>query len=460
MLFSSIVFLYYFLPILIIAYFITPSACRNYLLLFFSFMFYFYGEPKFGFLIIISALMNYSASKLIVKYPKHKQVFLILAIVYNLGQLVYFKYTGFIFENLNILFNTNWMIPKIIMPIGISFFTFQALSYVVDVYKEDTEPSKNFLDFAMYLSLFPQLIAGPIVRYKDVAKEIQSRTIDFENFSQGLKRFVVGLAKKIILANLLGAWVLSLENLVVQSVLSFWLKAIGFTLQIYFDFSAYSDMAIGLGLMLGFHFLENFNYPLIATSITDFWRRWHMSLSSFFKDYVYIPLGGNRVSKIKYIRNLFVVWFLTGLWHGASWNFIIWGLYFALVLLFEKKYLLNFLNNTKVFKYIYASFFIVIGFAIFNAGSMQEVLLNLKSMFGFNHLDFVSVETLYTLRSNFVLLVVSLIVSTPLLKNLKNKYNKLSFYPYIETIVYPTLLLLCTAYLVDASFNPFLYFRF
>ena len=344
MLFSSITFIYYFLPMLLLIYFIVPSKFKNFVLLFFSLLFYFLGEPKYIIVLILSCVLNYIFSKLIEK-GKCRKLLLILAVVYNVGQLLIFKYTDFFITNINNIFNFDIALKYIVMPIGISFFTFQALGYVIDVYNEKHPPATNLVEFMTYVCLFPQLIAGPIVRYADVRKEMQERETSFDKFSEGIRRFVIGLSKKVLLANVLGEFV---ELCVEETLLASWLRPIAYTLQIYFDFSGYSDMAIGLGLMFGFRFLENFNYPLIASSITDFWRRWHMSLSSWFRDYVYIPLGGNRVSKLKFIRNIFVVWFLTGFWHGASWNFIVWGLYFVFFLVLEKMWLSPYLKKTSL----------------------------------------------------------------------------------------------------------------
>ena len=346
------------------------------------------------------------------------------------------------------------------MPIGISFFTFQTLSYVIDVYRKDVEVSKNFFDFATYVSLFPQLVAGPIVRYQTVARELKERKTNYTDFGNGVKRFVVGLAKKILIANVIGELCASLLAMESITVTSSWLNAIGFTLQIYFDFSGYSDMAIGLGLMFGFHFLENFNYPFIAKSITDFWRRWHMSLSSFFRDYIYIPLGGNRVTNLKWIRNLFIVWFLTGFWHGAAWNFIIWGLYFAVLLVLEKKTWGKYLEKTKIFKYLYTLFFVVISFTIFNSNSLGELTQTLKNMFFINKIDFINTETIYHFRNYIIILIVGVVASTPLIKNLFNKLKNSKLIISLEIIYYFGLLLIITAFLIDSSFNPFLYFRF
>jgi alginate O-acetyltransferase complex protein AlgI len=346
------------------------------------------------------------------------------------------------------------------MPIGISFFTFQIIAYIVYVYKEKHQPAKSLIDFMMYVCLFPQLIAGPIVRYYDIEKEVKKRECTIPMFSEGIKRFIIGLSKKVLIANVLGEII---KELITETVLSNWLKPILFTLQIYYDFSGYSDMAIGLGLMLGFHFLENFNYPLIAKSITDFWRRWHISLSSWFRDYIYIPLGGNRVSKPKWIRNIIIVWLLTGFWHGASWNFILWGLYFVTFLLLEKFLIGKYLEKTKIVKYIYTFIIVIISFLIFNTETIPAIIESLSNMFLLNNIPFTSLETTYYLRSNIVLIIVSLIGATPLIKTIitKIKTTKLKIViDILEPITYIVLLTIVTAFLIDASFNPFLYFRF
>ena len=460
MLFSSITFLYYFLPILLIIYLIVPSKFKNIVLLMFSLLFYFYGEPKYILILLLSCFINYIAARLIEKYRNHSKKILILVILYNIVQLLYFKYTDFLIININSLLNTNFGLLRVIMPIGISFFTFQTLSYVIDVYKTDVKASNSFINFATYVSLFPQLVAGPIVRYKTIAEELENRNTNYYNFGNGVKRFIIGLAKKILIANVIGELCTSLSGMESVTVLSSWINAIGFTLQIYFDFSGYSDMAIGLGLMFGFHFLENFNYPFIAKSITDFWRRWHISLSSFFRDYVYIPLGGNRVSKIRWFRNIFIVWFLTGFWHGAAWNFIIWGLYFAVLLLLEKNIWGKYLEKTKVFKYVYSLFFVVISFVIFNSNSLTEVIDSLKNMFFINKIDFINSETIYHIRNYIVILIIASIASTPIIKNIFNKLKNNNILSVLEIIYYMVLLIVITAFLIDSSFNPFLYFRF
>ena len=459
MIFSSITFIYYFLPALLIVYFFIPNRFKNFVLLLFSLIFYFLGEPKYIVILFLSCFLNYFFGKK-VSSKKNKKMWLVIAIIYNIGQLFIFKYTDFFISNINAIFNSKINYLYIVMPIGISFFTFQALGYVVDVYNKKHAPSKSLINFMTYISLFPQLVAGPIVRYSDVEKELVDRKTSYEMFAIGIRRFIFGLSKKVLLANVLGEVI---NNLVEVNLLSSWLKPVLFTLQIYFDFSGYSDMAIGLGKMFGFNFLENFNYPLVASSITDFWRRWHMSLSSWFRDYVYIPLGGNRGSKLKLFRNIFVVWFLTGFWHGASWNFIIWGLYFGVLLVIEKFILKKYLDKTRVLKYIYTSLLVVIGFLIFNSNSILDIFDSLKNMFMINDIPFTSYESLYFLRSNLVLLVVSIISATPLMKVVVSKLEKTRLkkvIDYLEVVVCMILLILTTAFLIDASFNPFLYFRF
>ena len=459
MLFSSITFIYYFLPILLLIYFIVPNRYRNLVLLIFSLIFYFLGEPKYIIVLISSCIINYILSKKIYSGKKSK-LYLIIGCIYNIGQLLIFKYTDFFIDNINNIVGTNIPFMYIIMPIGISFFTFQALGYIIDVYNKKHTPAKSLLDFMTYICLFPQLIAGPIVRYLDVFEELYNRETSYSKFSEGIKRFIIGLSKKVLLANILGEFA---KDLVEVTVLSSWLKPIAFTLQIYFDFSGYSDMAIGLGLMFGFRFKENFNYPLVASSITDFWRRRHLSLSSFFKDYVYIPLGGNRVSKIKFIRNIFIVWFLTGFWHGASWNFIIWGLYFGVLLVIEKFLLKKYIDKTKIFKYIYTSIIVIISFLIFNTEGVSNIITSIKNMFFLNNIPLTGTETIYYFKSNLILFIISIISSTPLFKITINKIkeSKLKIViDVLEPVTYIILLILVTSFLIDASFNPFLYFRF
>ena len=390
MLFSSVSFLYYFLPITLILYFVSKDKYKNIILLLASLFFYFYGEPKYTVLMLISAFSAYIHGILIEKFREkgYSKLFLVSGLVVSLGILIVFKYMDFIIKNINYISNSNIKLLRLVLPIGISFYTFQGLSYIVDVYKKDAKVCRSFVDFATYVCLFPQLIAGPIVRYTTIEDELKNRTHSFDKFAYGVNRFVVGLAKKVILANNLGMLVDIMTKSNEKSVLSYWMVAIFFSLQIYYDFSGYSDMAIGLGRMFGFDFLENFNYPFISKSIKEFWRRWHISLSSFFRDYVYIPLGGNRVSRGRWIFNLLIVWSLTGLWHGDSWNFILWGLYFALLLIIENLFLQNILSKLPaLIQHIYAKFFIIISFVIFNNENIKDLWSSLYNMFNFRGLD-------------------------------------------------------------------------
>ena len=463
MLFTSITFLYYFLPLVLIFYFITPKKYRNIILLISSIIFYAYGEPKYVFLMLLEIIISYYGAILIDKYPRYKETILAIFITIHLGLLCIFKYTNFLISNINNIFNCNVSPLNIIMPIGISFYTFQIISYLVDVYRKKVPPQKNILTLATYISLFPQLIAGPIVRYKDINEELKNRTITLEDTSYGFRRFIIGLAKKVIIANSLGELFNILNNNVPISLASTWLKSLSYMLQIYSDFSAYSDMAIGLGCIFGFHFLENFNYPYISKSITEFWRRWHISLGSWFKDYLYIPLGGSRRGPLILIRNILIVWFLTGLWHGASWNFIIWGLYFGLILLIEKLFLKKYFSKVPaIFKHIYVLFIVLISFIIFNSTTIDEAITTIKNLFISNSL--INSGTIYYLKSYLPLILISLIGATPLIKNIYTKLSKNKTLNKILNILEPIyliiLLIIVTAYLIDSTYNPFLYFRF
>lgn len=461
MIFSSITFLYYFLPILLLIYFITPNKYKNFILLLFSLLFYFYGEPTYIWILLFSCVFNFYMGKKIGKNlnTKKSTIYLVLGIIINFGLLFYFKYTDFMITNINQIFPISIPLMHIVMPIGISFFTFQTVGYLIDVYQSKVTYNNKLLDFATYVTLFPQLVAGPIVRYVTVEEELKSRNHSYTQFAQGVKRFVIGLAKKVLLANILGELASALTGITVPTILSTWIHAVAVTLQIYFDFSGYSDMAIGLGLLFGFHFLENFNYPLIASSITDFWRRWHISLSSWLKDYIYIPLGGSRVSKLKWIRNILIVWFCTGFWHGAAWNFILWGLYFAVLLVIEKILLKDFLKRHKLISHIYTILLVIFSFVIFNQES-GTILNEFGHLFGFGRIAFTSPETIYYLRSYGVLLLISVIAATPILTNQMKQFQNKKWMTVVEPIYYVILLLVCTAFLIDASFNPFLYFRF
>lgn len=463
MLFTSISFLYYFLPIVLITYFIVPRKYKNLVLLIFSLIFYFYGEPKYIFLMLFEIFVAYIGAIAIDKY-KSKSMF-ILALFIPIILLVVFKYTDFFITNINNIFNTKFKLLNIALPIGISFYTFQIISYIVDVYKGKVKVQKNFIKLATYVSLFPQLIAGPIVRYEVIEDELDNRKHSFEDFAIGVRRFTIGLAKKVLIANILGELCTKFDLVDERSIVFYWIFAISYMLQIYFDFSAYSDMAIGLGRIFGFHFLENFNYPYISKSITEFWRRWHISLGSWFRDYVYIPLGGNRVSKIKFLRNILIVWLLTGFWHGASWNFIIWGLLFGILLIFEKLYLNKILEKLPNFiKRIYVLFIVMISFIIFNANTMNTAWHNIIGLFGFNKEVFINTYTIYYLKSYLLVIIIAIIASTPIPKNIINKLNKNKSLNKIINLLEPIfiiiLLLITTSYLIDNSYNPFLYFRF
>ena len=467
MLFSSISFIYYFLPIVIITYFIVPKKIKNFVLFISSMIFYFYGEPVYVFLMLTTIIIAYIGAILINKYKdtELKKVFLVGTIGITLLSLVVFKYSDFLILNVNNILNTKISLLHLALPIGISFYTFQVISYVVDVYKGKVVVQKNILNLATYVALFPQLIAGPIVRYETIEEELNTRTHSFENFSYGATRFVIGLAKKVLIANALGELCEVFMGAVDKTVLFYWIYAIAYSLQIYFDFSAYSDMAIGLGRIFGFHFLENFNYPYISKSVTEFWRRWHISLGSWFRDYVYIPLGGNRVSKIKHFRNIFVVWLLTGIWHGANWNFIIWGLLFGVVLVIEKVFLNKILEKIpSILRRIYVLLIVLISFVIFNANNMNQASENVLGLFGVNVSNIVNAETIYYLRKYLVVLILGIIGSTPLIKIIIEKMKKNKCMNGILNILQPVmvvaLLLVVTSYLVDNSYNPFLYFRF
>jgi len=467
MVFSSITFIYFFLPIVLILYFISPDKYRNYILLLASLFFYFCGEPKYTFLFIASIAVNYFHGILIEKHrgTKIAKYVLVSSIIFNLLLLGIFKYSNFLISNISNIFNIDIKFVEIALPIGISFYTFQAMSYVIDLYRGEVKAQKNIFNLALYISLFPQLIAGPIVRYKTINDELVHRNHSFDDFAYGVKRFVTGLAKKVLIANSLGElWKLAIYT-ETPSVLFYWLGAIGFTLQIYFDFSAYSDMAIGLGRIFGFHFLENFNYPYISKSITEFWRRWHISLGTWFRDYLYIPLGGNRTTKLIWLRNILIVWFCTGFWHGANWNFIIWGIVFGIILAAEKLFLLKLLEKTpSFFSHLYALLIVIFSFVLFNSSNISDAVQYMKGMLGLLNIPMFSKEALYYLGSYKVLLIAAVLCATPIPSNIIKKAcqkNKiLSAVNNLEAIIYIVLLIAVTGFLIDSSFNPFIYFRF
>lgn len=467
MLFSSIPFLYYFLPLVLAVYFLTPRAGKNAVLFLSSLLFYAWGEPKFCIFMLLSILQGYVFGRLIEKHAQNKKrskLFLTASVALSLALLAYCKYADFFLSSVNAVTGLSFKLLHVALPIGISFYTFQILSYVVDVYRGSVPAQKSFLKLGTYIAMFPQLIAGPIVRYADIAPQLDSRQTTLEDVSSGACRFVIGLSKKVLLANVLYELITAFQQSRDLSVLYFWLYAVSFALQLYFDFSGYSDMAIGLGRIFGFRFQENFNYPYISGSITEFWRRWHISLGSWFRDYVYIPLGGNRVSKAKWLRNILVVWMLTGLWHGASWNFVLWGLGFAVLLVAEKLVYGRLLQRTHVLKHVYTLLLVTLSFVLFNADSVSEAVSQLGAMFGAGGLPLVSTEGVYYLKSYAGTFLFAAIGATPLVSNAISRFGKTRFGAQALTVLQPlvmlALLAACTAFLVDGSFNPFLYFRF
>lgn len=474
MLFSSITFLFAFLPAVLLVYYISPRAVKNFVLMIFSLLFYAWGEPKYVFVMLVSIIVGYIMG-LLTDYFMNKEkiksarLMVALAVIINLGILFFFKYMGFFTENINKIPHIHIKAINLSLPLGISFYTFQILTYSVDVYRRTAKPQKNIINLATYITLFPQLIAGPIVRYETVAEQLISRKESMDNFGEGVRRFVTGLGKKVLIANMAGEIFDLLSKLPADrnTVLLSWICSIAFTLQIYFDFSGYSDMAIGLGHMFGFKFLENFNYPYISKSLTEFWRRWHISLSTWFRDYVYIPLGGSRNGKAKTYRNLFIVWCLTGFWHGASWNFIIWGLYYFVLLVIEKLLLMKWLEKIpKFISHIYSLFFINFGWVIFAYDDFGELRKAVKNMFGLGGLSFSNGYTAYILLSYGIFLVIAFIAATPYPKELASKLirkldeKKEAVSGIVEAVFLLCVMLLSTAFLASEAFNPFLYFRF
>lgn len=467
LLFSSISFLYYFLAIVLAVYFLVPFKLKNGILLLASLVFYFYGEPVYTTLMIGTTFSGYVHGLLIDKFRGRvwSKVFLWSGAVISIGVLGFFKYSDFFILNINAILKADFAMLGIALPLGISFYTFQMLSYIIDVYKGQAKVQKNFIYLATYISLFPQLIAGPIVRYTAVEKELSYRTHSFENFSCGVTCFVTGLSKKVLVADTLGTFYGLLQASNDKSVASCWLYAVAVSLQLYFDFSGYSDMAIGLGRIFGFHFQENFNYPFISTSISEFWRRWHMSLGAWFRDYVYIPLGGNRVPKGRWLFNIFVVWFLTGMWHGAGWTFIAWGLFFGAFLVAEKFVLGKwFAKIPRIFSHVYVIPVILISFVLFSADGITGAVTDIGNMLGAGRLPLWSQETAYYMASYGLVLLLAIIGATPLVKNAVYKIKKTqtgnTICNLLEPVFVVAALLVVTAYLVDGSFSPFLYFRF
>lgn len=489
MLFSGIPFLYYFLPVVLLLYFIAPKCFKNSILLLGSLFFYAWGEPKIVIVMIASIMVGYISGLLIEAFSRKAvgKVILWVSVILQLGCLVYYKYMDFFIENINRITGLSIPLLKIALPVGISFYTFQILSYTVDIYRGE-KALKNPVNLATYIAMFPQLIAGPIVRYKDIASQInvkgapylkfsreegkkvcilkhaEGRNIRAEDLAVGIRRFVLGLGKKVLLANHLGELCDIFRGMDNKTVVFYWIYAVAFSLHVYFDFSGYSDMAIGLGRIFGFHFMENFRYPFISGSVTEFWRRWHISLGTWFRDYVYIPLGGNRVPKWRWFVNIFIVWMLTGFWHGAAWTFLLWGLFFAILLIFEKLLWLKVIEKQKVLGHIYVVFAVLISFVIFNATDIKEAFQYLGGMAGLPGVDFFSGETAYYLRNYGLILCISLLGATPLPKMFVQKLQKKELleklFVVLEPLVLVLLMTVMTAYLVDGSFNPFLYFRF
>ena len=461
MLFSSIPFLYYFLPAVLILYALVPKFLKNTMLLVFSLIFYAWGEPKYVMLMVFSIGLFYGCGLAIGKaqQQKWKKFWLNVSIVISLALLAIFKYADFFIGSFNAATGLSLPLLRLALPIGISFYTFQCLSYTIDVYRGAVPAQKNVISFGAYVSLFPQLIAGPIVRYIDVARELDSRKTTGADFAYGIRRFLVGLGKKVLIANQFGQLIEIFRASTAPSVLFYWMYAAAFTLHIYFDFSGYSDMAIGLGRIFGFHFIENFNYPYLSKSIAEFWRRWHMSLGSWFRDYVYIPLGGNRVSRGRWLFNTLTVWMLTGLWHGASWNFVLWGLLFAVMLLLEK-WVLKLEKWPGILRHAYVLVVVALSFVLFNAADMKQCASDFAGLFGLAGLPLMTKETLYYLTSYGILFGIGIFGATPVLKNALTRVENTRFIAILEPAALLILLALCTAYLVDGSFNPFLYFRF
>ncbi len=469
MVFSSLEFIFFFLPLVCIPYMLCKNIqVKNFILIAASILFYAFGEPKAVILMLLSIVINYGLAMFMQKYSKYKKIFLVLAVIINLGLLIYYKYTSFLVETSNVLFNLSIDVPVIHLPIGISFFTFQAMSYVIDVYREETPAQKKLSNILLYISFFPQLIAGPIVKYHDIEKQIDKREVSFEKYSLGVKRFLFGLFKKVLIANNMGAvWTLisgmDYSNI---SAASAWLGAVSYSMQIYFDFSGYSDMAIGLGKMFGFDFHENFNYPYISKSIREFWRRWHISLSTWFKEYLYIPLGGNRKGKLRTYINLFIVFLCTGLWHGASWNFVIWGLWHGLFSVIERLGFEKVLekDKTTVLRRIYTLFVVVVGFAVFAITDWGELKSFISIMLFNKNGCLIDNQFIFVLKNNFIILIAAIIASTPVYKFFARGVDLKGYLRIIcsmfEIVLYFICFMLSVAYIVSSSYNPFLYFRF
>lgn len=458
MVFSSLIFLFRFMPIFFLFYFILPMKYKNLCLLIFSLLFYSWGEPKYIILMIASILVDYCISQRIWKEKENKKkqkILLSTSIIFNIGILFVFKYYNFIADNINNIFKSNIPLSSMTLPLGISFYTFQTLSYTIDVYRGRIRPEKNIVNFATFVTMFPQLIAGPIVKYTDIKEKLVNRRNNWSLVEEGVEDFIVGLGKKVLLANNLGMLWEEAQSIGFANISTpmAWLSLLAFSLQIYYDFSGYSTMAIGLGKMLGFVFPKNFNYPYISKSISEFWRRWHITLGSWFKEYIYIPLGGNRKGKKRTFLNLLIVWFLTGLWHGAEFNFILWGLYFFLLISLEKLILDKYLNNYKFFAHIYTIFMLLMGWAIFAITDLNLLKVFLKQLFACKY----NTEWIYYLQNYLIIIVIGVVCSTPVVSSI---WNRLKINKYVSTLILISIFILSVAYLVDSSYNPFLYFRF
>lgn len=470
MVFSSIFFIFTFLPLTLISYYLSPKNFRNFIFLVASLIFYAWGEPVYIFLMIFSIIANYILGRTmhyfnINQHHKSRLFVFIMTLILNVALLGFFKYYDFFVENINILWKLDIPYKKLALPIGISFYTFQILSYIIDVYREKVEVQENLISFALYVTMFPQLVAGPIVRYSDIDAQLYERSYSFSKFGEGAGRFIQGLGKKVLLANNIGAlWnTVSAMDISQASVLSVWLGIIAFTFQIYFDFSGYSDMAIGLGKIFGFEFIENFRHPYASSSITDFWRRWHISLGTWFREYIYIPLGGNRCSILKQFRNIFIVWMLTGLWHGASWNFVVWGLYYGFILFFEKLFLKEILDKLPVFfSRIYCMLIVIVGWVFFAIEDIAAAKNYLFTMFGKGTNPLVDSTGIYYLTSYALLLIIMVIISGPRFSSIfvKSDIPSGKFQKNFGIIIHIAIFIISTAYLITETYNPFLYFRF
>lgn len=459
MIFSSIPFLYYFLPAVMLLYFCVPKGWKNAVLLLCSLAFYGWGEPKLLLLMVFTILVFYLCGRMMGRRSAHRKVWLVAAVVIGVGLLGLFKYADFFLDSVNAVTGLSLPLLRLALPVGISFYTFQCISYVVDVYRGTVPPQRSLVSFGAYVSLFPQLIAGPIVRYADVARELENRNSSWEEAYYGLRRFLVGLGKKVLIADQFALLIKLFRESGETSVLFCWMYAVAFLLNIYFDFSGYSDMAIGLGRIFGFHFMENFDYPYLAKSVTEFWRRWHMSLGRWFRDYVYIPMGGNRVSRGRWVLNILTVWMLTGAWHGAAWNFVLWGLMFSLLLMGEKA-VPGLQKLPRVLRHGYVLLAVLLSFVLFNADSLPQAAEDFAGMFGMGGLPLTSVETWYYLRSYGVLFLLGMVGATPVVRQAGLRLEKTRMGTILSLGMMAVLLLVCTAYLVDGSFSPFLYFRF